>query len=290
MKTVKEVSEISGVSVRTLQYYDEIGVLKPSMVSDAGYRYYDEDALHTLQQILFFKELDFPLKEIREIMNDPSYDKTKAFHQQNVLLTMKRDRLNKLLILLDQLEKGDDTMSFKEFDLQEYIRELERFKEEHHDDIISHWGDMESFDEMITHVKDNKADLAELAVQYYGSVDSYVRAMKHQMEHFGENMERMEQMKRNGYIAKNNELLDRITQDLTKDVDNEEIQNLVHEMVETLKVPEYSAMDMGTHYLNVMADSYMHNPAFIKAFDCTHGKGSSQFLGEALRYYLQKGK
>jgi len=77
MKTVKQVSELTGISVRTLHYYDEIGLFRPSEVTESGYRLYDEDALETLQQILFFKELDFSLKDIKWIMTSPNYDKKK---------------------------------------------------------------------------------------------------------------------------------------------------------------------------------------------------------------------
>ena len=105
MKTVKEVAALTGISVRTLQYYDEIGVFKPTSLTEAGYRLYDEEALKTLQQILFFKELDFPLKDIKAIMEDPHYDKLKAFKKQKELLKVKRDRLTKLLSLLEKLEK-----------------------------------------------------------------------------------------------------------------------------------------------------------------------------------------
>ena len=77
MKTVRQVSELTGISVRTLHYYDEIGLFRPSEVTESGYRLYDEDALETLQQILFFKELDFSLKDIKWIMTSPNYDKKK---------------------------------------------------------------------------------------------------------------------------------------------------------------------------------------------------------------------
>lgn len=105
MRTVKEVASLTGVSVRTLQYYDEIGVFKPTRVTDAGYRLYDDEALNTLQQVLFFRELDFPLKDIRSIMEKPDYDRLEAFKKQKELLRAKRDRLNRLLELLGKLEK-----------------------------------------------------------------------------------------------------------------------------------------------------------------------------------------
>ena len=78
MKTIKQVSDLTGISVRMLHYYDKIGLLKPSNFTDAGYRLYDDEALETLQQILFFKELDIPLKEVKEIMASAHFDKMQA--------------------------------------------------------------------------------------------------------------------------------------------------------------------------------------------------------------------
>lgn len=82
MRTISQVAKLTGVSIRTLKYYDEIGVLKPSKLTPAGYRLYDEHALQNLQQILFFRELDFPLKDIIEIMQKPDFDKIAAFKKQ----------------------------------------------------------------------------------------------------------------------------------------------------------------------------------------------------------------
>ena len=70
MRTVKEISVLTGISVRALHYYDEIGLLKPTKKSEAGYRLYDDKALETLQQILFFREFDIPLKEIKAVMDN----------------------------------------------------------------------------------------------------------------------------------------------------------------------------------------------------------------------------
>ena len=117
MKTVKEVAALTGISVRTLQYYDEIGVFKPTSLTEAGYRLYDEEALKTLQQILLFRELDFPLKEIKRIMTQKEYDQAEAFQKQKALLIKRRDRLDRLLSLLDKLEKGESCMEFEDFKL-----------------------------------------------------------------------------------------------------------------------------------------------------------------------------
>ena len=97
MKTVKDVAAITGVSIRTLRYYDEIGLLKPAKVTEAGYRLYDSKAIERLQEILFFKELEIPLENIRKIMEHPAYDKEQALFTQKALLEQKRNRLNGII-------------------------------------------------------------------------------------------------------------------------------------------------------------------------------------------------
>ncbi|MCR4637933.1 MerR family transcriptional regulator, partial [Ruminococcus sp.] len=82
MMTVKQVSELTGVSIRTLRYYDEIGLLQPAAHTESGYRLYDDTALERLQQILLFRELEFPLKDIVRIVSSPDFDRKKALEQQ----------------------------------------------------------------------------------------------------------------------------------------------------------------------------------------------------------------
>ena len=98
MKTVQEVSTLAGISVRTLHHYDAIGLLTPTTTTEAGYRLYDDNALERLQCILFFKELEFPLKDIKEILDSPNFERNKALEQQIKLLTMKKEHLENLLI------------------------------------------------------------------------------------------------------------------------------------------------------------------------------------------------
>ena len=91
---IKKFAELTGVSVRTLHYYDEIGLLKPSIVDRfTGYRYYDESSVLRMQEILFYRELDFSLKSIAEILSSPNYDREKALKEQKKLLTLKKERL-----------------------------------------------------------------------------------------------------------------------------------------------------------------------------------------------------
>ena len=99
MMTVNEVSKLTGVSIRTLQYYDKIGLLKPSGRTESQYRLYDDTALGTLHQILLFRELEFPLKDIKEIITGPDFDKSEALEQQIELLILKREHLDNLILM-----------------------------------------------------------------------------------------------------------------------------------------------------------------------------------------------
>ena len=120
MKTVKEVSRLTGVSVRTLHHYDAIDLLKPSRVTEAGYRLYDDTALRRLQTILLFRELQFPLKEIREILDSPGFDPMEALQQQIHLLELQRQHLDKLISHARQIQKtGVIDMNFEPFDTAE---------------------------------------------------------------------------------------------------------------------------------------------------------------------------
>ena len=140
MMTVNDVSKLAGVSIRTLQYYDSIGLLKPAEYTESGYRLYDDAAMERLQQILLFRELEFPLKEIKEIVTRPDFDKKKALEQQIELLTMKKEHLESLIDFACGIQNGgNNIMDFTAFDtskLEEYTRKA---KEQ--------WGDSKAFSE-----------------------------------------------------------------------------------------------------------------------------------------------
>ncbi len=126
MKTVNEVSKLTGVSIRTLQYYDKIGLLKPAEYTESGYRLYDDAALERLQQILLFRELEFPLKDIRDIVTRSDFDRRKALDQQIELLELKREHIENLISMCLSLKlKGVKKLDFKVFDtgkIEEYSR------------------------------------------------------------------------------------------------------------------------------------------------------------------------
>ena len=120
MKTVKEVSLLTGVSVRTLHHYDAIGLLKPTRVTEAGYRLYDDTALRRLQTILLFRQLQFPLKEIRDILDSPGFDPMEALTQQIHLLELQRKHLDNLISHARKIQTtGVFSMDFSTFDTTE---------------------------------------------------------------------------------------------------------------------------------------------------------------------------
>ena len=117
MKTVKEVSRLTGVSVRTLHHYDAIGLLKPARVTEAGYRLYDDAALGRLQTILLFRELEFPLKEIKRMLDAADFDPLAALEDQIRLLQLRREHLDRLIDHARQIQKtGVMNMDFKAYD------------------------------------------------------------------------------------------------------------------------------------------------------------------------------
>ncbi len=147
---IHEVARLTGVTVRTLQYYDTIGLLKPSEITDAGYRLYDASALERLQQVLFFKELDFSLTEIKQIITNPHYDSTKALQNHKQLLLQKRNRLDALIGLVDNTLKGEKDMSFEQFDRAK----IEEHKKKYAAEVNERWGDTAAYAESAEKTKD----------------------------------------------------------------------------------------------------------------------------------------
>ena len=138
---VSEVAKLTGVTVRTLHYYDEIGLLKPSKVTEAGYRLYGNADLEILQQILFFRELDFSLSDIREIMLNPTYSRETALQNHRELLLQKRKHIDGLISLVDKTLKGDNDMSFKQFD----TTEIKNARKEYAAEAKQRWGESDAY-------------------------------------------------------------------------------------------------------------------------------------------------
>lgn len=288
MKTISQVAELTGISTRTLQYYDQIGLLKPSKLTSSGYRLYDDEALGNLQQILFFRELGFKLAEIKEILKQPEFDRVKAFSKQKELLLLKRNRIDRLVELLSRLEKGEQCMSFKEFDMSEYVQALESFQKNNPDEIIRHWGSMEIFDLFIQKVKDDESYLAQLAIKQYGSIENYMEAMKYNMEHFTEILEAQKATMSNAdeLLQKNQELYRKLTANMEKDIASDEIQDIVGEIV-TFTEEKLLSSKPYQGYWDIIINSYTNEISSAIA-DERYGKGASAYIAAALEYYLNK--
>lgn len=135
---IKEFARLSGVSVRTLHYYDQIGLLRPAAVdAQTGYRFYDETSLLRMQEILFYRELDFPLKSIAEILSSPHYSKEEALEEQRKLLTLKKERLERLIDAIDGALKGENVMkAFDNSKVEQYVAQAK-----------ARWGKTEAWQE-----------------------------------------------------------------------------------------------------------------------------------------------
>ncbi|EPY6472372.1 MerR family transcriptional regulator [Clostridium sporogenes] len=291
MRTVKQVSDLTGISVRALHYYDEIGLLKPSEITEAGYRLYDDEALKTLQQILFFKELDIPLKDVKEIMSSPYFDKMQALKNQKKLLILKRKRLNGLIELINKTLKGESTMNFKEFDMSEYYNVLEEFKTEQEDKVIRIYGSVDQYNELIKKCKSKEDEIAKMAIKQYGSIEKYAKAVKKNLNSDILTLAEKYDVFKKDFLQdkhpKLRELYKKLVSDLSKDPSSKEIQQIAEEITNIAKKDyEIFKMDNGDDHWYYMIQMYLIFPEWIEVVDKKYGNGASKFIGESLKNYL----
>ena len=276
MKTVKDVSQITGVSIRTLRYYDEIGLLKLTELTEAGYRLYDNKALEKLQKIMFFRELEIPLMDIKKIMDDPNYDKEQALLAQKSLLEQKRNRLNGIIGLIADVMKGVNTMSFSAFNNEEIQKmvthTLECMSEESLDIQIKKYGSMEKYkDYLMSGFADEQAT-ADL-LKWYGSKEKAIEAV---MQATGNTEELKQAQEENAKIYKQF-----MTAKETDDMD------MAHSAVELL-AENYKAMfalDNARNILLDLAKEYLQSEKLAEATDHQFGKGCSEYVAHAIQHY-----
>jgi DNA-binding transcriptional MerR regulator len=143
MYTIKEIADLAGVSTRTLRYYDQLGLLKPAEIGKNGYRYYDHESLLKLQQVLFFRELELPLKEIKYIFNRPDFQLLSALESHRKSLQNQASRIGKLLQTIDNTIlslEGDIEMSEKDY--------FDGFDEsQYEDEVLELWGETPQYKE-----------------------------------------------------------------------------------------------------------------------------------------------
>lgn len=281
MKTVKEVSEFTGISVRTLHYYDEIGLFKPTEVNDAGYRLYDDKAIDKLGQIIVFKELDLSLADIKLIMDNPDLDSHSVLAKQRKMLCLKKQRIERIIAGIDEMLKGDnmDFAVFDETELKAMFKDmLENMNDSQKRFFIDRYGSVEEWERhLIESASDEKTqqNFAKM-LEWYGSKDAVKVAMKSapKSEVFTSYQKRMGDIQR------------RIADKKGTDVNSFEIRQLVGEY-DFVSKQLYQIKDPKALLLDI-AKGYQENEELAKGIDSVYGDGSAKYIGEAIEaFYIR---
>lgn len=281
MKTVKEVSERTNISVRTLHYYDEIGLLKPSSYSEGGYRLYDDKALERLQQILFFREFDMPLLDIREIMDNPDLDRDSILVTQKRMLEIKRDRLNRLISGISDILRGENKMDFEMFSKKEmdemYQAVVANMGEEQLQVMKEKYGSLENFREQFLEKasgQDAQQNFRKV-VEWYRNKDKAMDAVKNPA-----GVEVME-----AYRNRIDGIYKKLAEKIGTDVSSFEVKSLIGELDFVSK--QLYQMDDVKELMLEIADSYEKNEDMRKSMDAPYGNGTAAFLGKAVREFYK---
>ncbi len=286
MRTVKEISDLTGISVRTLHYYDEIGLLAPTEKSDAGYRLYDDKALETLQQILFFREFDIPLKEIKAVIENPALDRNHILLMQRKMLTMKKERMERLIASIDNILKGEKKMDFEVFSKTELEGMADdmiaNMNEAQKGALIEKFGSVEQWrKEFLKKASSEEAQRSfEIVVGWYGSKEKTLEAMKEDREPGNSELF-------TAYQKRFKIVMEKVAAKKGSDVNSFEVKELVGEY-DFLSKQMYR-MDDVTEMMLEYARSCREKPEIVKMLDDVYGEGMAEFFGRALEaFYTRK--
>ena len=280
MRTVKEISDLTGISVRTLHYYDEIGLLKPTEKSDAGYRLYDDKALETLQQILFFREFDISLKEIKAVLDNPALERNQILQVQRKMLVTKKERMERLIASIDDILKGENKMDFTIFtktEVEEMFQTmLEHMPENMRNIAIKEFGSIEQWKKHYMEVVSSEEMQKGYAkvVEWYGGKDKFLSVArtpvsKEVAESYNKRIEAILQK----LIAKQN-----------CDIDSFEVKELVGEYGFVMKQLAQIKEEKG--FLMAQAQ-YYRNEQIKPMIDEKYGEGASDFFAQAIENYYK---
>ena len=278
MRTVKEISDLTGISVRTLHYYDEIGLLKPTEKSDAGYRLYDDKALETLQQILFFREFDISLKEIKAVLDNPALERNQILQVQRKMLVTKKERMERLIASIDDILKGENKMDFTIFtktEVEEMFQTmLEHMPENMRNIAIKEFGSIEQWKKHYMEVVSSEEMQKGYAkvVEWYGGKDKFLSVArtpvsKEVAESYNKRIEAILQK----LIAKQN-----------CDIDSFEVKELVGEYGFVMKQLAQIKEEKG--FMMAQAQ-YYRNEQIKPMIDEKYGEGASDFFAQAIENY-----
>ena len=280
MRTVKEISDLTGISVRTLHYYDEIGLLKPTEKSDAGYRLYDDKALETLQQILFFREFDISLKEIKAVLDNPALERNQILQVQRKMLVTKKERMERLIAIIDDILKGENKMDFTIFtktEVEEMFQTmLEHMPENMRNIAIKEFGSIEQWKKHYMEVVSSEEMQKGYAkvVEWYGGKDKFLSVArtpvsKEVAESYNKRIEAILQK----LIAKQN-----------CDIDSFEVKELVGEYGFVMKQLAQIKEEKG--FMMAQAQ-YYRNEQIKPMIDEKYGEGASDFFAQAIENYYK---
>ncbi len=244
--TINKLAKLAGVSVRTLHYYDEIGLLKPSFIKNNGYRYYEDKELIKLQQILFFRELEFPLEDIKKILSSPHFNRVEVLRQQRSLLKLKRERIDKLLITIDKAINSD---------LQKIGGESMNT-----DDLFAAFGD----EELVKNMKEAKVR--------WGNTDAYKQSMRKVK---GWTKKDYERIKKEG-----EEFTKKLADAMDKEINSREVQELIKQHHQGIEYFYDCSIEM---YRN-LGEMYVSDPRFAKYYN-KFRPGLAVWLRDAINYY-----
>ena len=278
MRTVKEISDLTGISVRTLHYYDEIGLLKPTEKSDAGYRLYDDKALETLQQILFFREFDISLKEIKAVLDNPALERNQILQVQRKMLVTKKERMERLIASIDDILKGENKMDFTIFtktEVEEMFQTmLEHMPENMRNIAIKEFGSIEQWKKHYMEVVSSEEMQKGYAkvVEWYGGKDKFLSVArtpvsKEVAESYNKRIEAILQK----LIAKQN-----------CDIDSFEVKELVGEYGFVMK--QFSQIKEEKGFMMAQAQ-YYRNEKIRPMIDEKYGERASDFFARAIESF-----
>lgn len=279
MKSIKDVTKITGLSIRTLRYYDEIGLLKPTQFTRAGYRLYDNKALEKLQEIMFFREMEIPLADIKKIVENPNYDKEQVLLIHKKILISKRNRLNGIIELIDDVMKGVNTMSFEAFSDEEINKILDHALEPLNEDsvkaIVKEYGSVEAFREVyMEQMKDEKTYTHYVKV--FGSKEKMLEvSLKEPLDR-----ESLNELKK-----KSEKIIELFVK--AKETDNEDMaMEAAEKLAENTK--QFMRIDNVRYLLLKMAAHYLHPQGETVAVDIMeekYGAGIAEYIGKAIKLY-----
>lgn len=281
MRTVKEISDLTGISIRTLHYYDKIGLLKPTAKSAAGYRLYDDKALEILQQILFFRELDFPLKEIKGALGKSSFETDRILQIQRGLLIAKKERLERLIGYIDEILTGGQIMNFEAFSKAElkelYQSMIENMTAKQETAFFEKYGDVEMGEEKFFENVTSEAAQQNLqkVVEWYGDKEKALNASKN--------------VKSAESVRNCQKQLERITRKLAKrkdtPVDSPEVTALMKEYDSVVK--DMFHLDDASKMMLDMAATYRSNQEIQMVQDKMYGEGITEFLAKVMEAFYR---